>query len=73
MNWLSCAQCGANGREQPTVIVDDDRVRITTWTFGTAGDTTGPHVHERGYIVVPVTGGTFTAQTRRTRRRRPQR
>jgi quercetin dioxygenase-like cupin family protein len=42
-----------------TTDIDDDRVRITTWTFGTAGQNTGPHVHEYDYIVVPVTGGTF--------------
>ena len=39
--------------------VDDERVRITTWTFGADGENTGPHVHEYDYIVVPVTGGTF--------------
>ncbi len=39
--------------------VDDDRVRITTWTFRADGDNTGRHVHEYDYIVVPVTGGTF--------------
>ena len=37
--------------------VDDERVRITTWTF--AGENTGPHVHEYDSIVVPVTGGSF--------------
>ena len=40
--------------------VDDPRVRVTTWTFDQPGDATGPHVHEYDYIVVPVTGGTFT-------------
>jgi quercetin dioxygenase-like cupin family protein len=45
---------------QPTCTIDDEEVRVTTWTFGAAGDSTGPHVHEYDYIVVPVTGGTFT-------------
>ncbi len=42
------------------VSEDNDRVRITTWTFETAGAATGRHRHEFDYIVVPVTGGTFT-------------
>ena len=40
--------------------IDDDDVRVTTWTFDTAGDATGHHVHEYDYIVVPVSGGRFT-------------
>jgi hypothetical protein len=39
---------------------DDDRVRVTTWTFPANGDSTGRHVHEYDYVVVPVTGGTFS-------------
>jgi hypothetical protein len=42
-----------------STTIDDARVRVTTWTFGDAGVSTGPHVHEYDYIVVPVTGGTF--------------
>jgi hypothetical protein len=42
-----------------TVSVDDDRVRITTWTFEAAGVATGRHRHEFDYVVVPITGGTF--------------
>jgi hypothetical protein len=45
---------------QATTDIDDERVRITTWTFDADGDNTGHHVHEYDYIVVPVTGGTFT-------------
>jgi hypothetical protein len=41
--------------------VDDERVRVTTYTFEKAGDTSGPHVHEFDYVLVPVTGGTLTA------------
>ncbi len=41
-------------------VIDDQQVRVTTWTFDEAGDATGPHVHEYDYIVVPVTGGRFT-------------
>jgi beta-alanine degradation protein BauB len=44
---------------QATTAVDDERVRITTWTFRGEGDAIGWHVHEYDYIVVPVTGGSF--------------
>jgi beta-alanine degradation protein BauB len=37
---------------------DDNRLRITTWTFGD-GEDTGHHRHEYDYAVVPITGGTF--------------
>ena len=40
--------------------IDDEQVRVTTWIFDEAGDATGDHVHEYDYIVVPVTGGSFT-------------
>jgi beta-alanine degradation protein BauB len=43
--------------------VDDDRVRVTTLTFDD-GDETGEHRHEYDYLVVPVTGGTFTVVER---------
>jgi quercetin dioxygenase-like cupin family protein len=39
--------------------IDDGRIRVTTWTFPDVGASTGPHVHEHDYVVVPVTGGTF--------------
>lgn len=38
---------------------DNERVRITTWSFAADGDATGHHVHELDYVVVPLTGGTF--------------
>ncbi len=43
----------------PRVGTDDDRVRVTTWTFPASGASTGPHRHELDYVVVPVTGGRF--------------
>ena len=42
-----------------TRTADNDRVRVTTLTFED-GDETGDHRHEHDYLVVPVTGGTFT-------------
>ena len=43
---------------QSTTSADDDRVRITAWTFQD-GEDTGHHRHEYDYIVVPITGGAF--------------
>jgi len=40
----------------PETVIDDERVRVTTWTFAADGDETGHHVHEYDYLVVPVTG-----------------
>jgi quercetin dioxygenase-like cupin family protein len=37
---------------------DDDRIRVTTWTFQDGQDT-GHHRHEYDYLVVPISGGTF--------------
>jgi beta-alanine degradation protein BauB len=37
---------------------DDDRVRVTIWTFQ-EGEDTGHHRHEYDYVVVPITGATF--------------
>jgi beta-alanine degradation protein BauB len=42
------------------VSVDNDQVRVTTWTFDQAGAATGRHRHEFDYVVVPITGGAFT-------------
>jgi beta-alanine degradation protein BauB len=47
------------GVAQHVVNADTDEVRVTTWTFGAAGDATGQHRHEFDYVVVPVTGGRF--------------
>ena len=38
----------------PTVLLDDDVVRITRWDFEPGADT-GHHVHGMGYVVVPMT------------------
>ena len=45
---------------EATTVIEDAHIRVTTWTFGRAGASTGPHVHEYDYVVVPVTGGRFT-------------
>ena len=45
-----------------TVDIDNERVRVTTWTFR-PGDRTGAHRHELPYVVVPVTGGSLRLET----------
>ena len=37
-----------------TILVDDERTRVTRWDFE-PGAETGQHVHGMAYIVVPVT------------------
>ena len=44
------------GAATPTVLIDNDRVRVTEWRFK-PGDATGWHRHEYDYVVVPVTTG----------------
>lgn len=45
---------------RPIAVADNDRVRVTTWIFEEDGAATGRHHHDFDYIVVPVSGGTFT-------------
>ena len=42
----------------PTVMVENERVRVTEWRFA-PGAETGHHVHEYDYVVVPMTTGTL--------------
>ena len=40
-----------------TVLVENDRTRVTEWRFPAKGDNTGWHVHEHDYVVVPLSDG----------------
>ncbi len=42
-----------------TVMIGGEKIRVTRWDFP-PGTATGMHQHEFDYVVVPVTGGTFT-------------
>ncbi len=44
---------------ESSVGIDNDTIRVTTWSFADGADT-GHHIHEYDYLVVPVTGGNFT-------------
>ena len=46
-------------RGTPTVLIDNDRVRVTRWRFG-PGAATGWHRHEHDYVIVPLTDGSLT-------------
>ncbi len=46
---------------QPTVQIDNERVKVTEWRFA-PGAETGWHVHEMDYVIVPVTTGTLKLQ-----------
>jgi quercetin dioxygenase-like cupin family protein len=41
---------------QPTILIDNDKVKVTKWLFD-VGDSTGYHIHENNYIVVPMLDG----------------
>ena len=43
---------------RPTVQIDNQRVKVTLWTFA-PGAETGQHVHAHDYVVVPLTSGTL--------------
>ncbi len=42
----------------PTVLIDNDRTRVTEWRFA-PGAATGWHRHEYDYVVVPIMDGTL--------------
>lgn len=45
------------GTALPTVLIDNERTRVTEWRFAARGDNTGWHGHEYDYVVVPVQDG----------------
>ena len=46
---------------EPTVLVDDDRVRVTRWDFA-PGAETGWHRHGMDYVVTTLTPCTFVLE-----------
>jgi quercetin dioxygenase-like cupin family protein len=45
----------------PTILIDNDRVRVTEWRFP-PGSATGWHKHEMDYIVTPMTTGVLSIE-----------
>ena len=50
---------GETGSAIPTVLIENDRVRVTEWRFRKRGDNTGWHRHAFDYVVVPQFTGTL--------------
>ena len=46
----------------PTVLIDNERTRVTEWRFA-PGAATGWHRHEYDYVVVPTLDGTLKLVT----------
>ena len=42
--------------EKPTVLIDNEKVKVTEWYFEVR-DSTGTHTHEYDYVVVPMMDG----------------
>ena len=38
------------------VLIDNDKVKVTEW-FLDVGDSTGHHIHEYNYIIIPMLNG----------------
>jgi beta-alanine degradation protein BauB len=55
-----------SSRAQPTVTIDNARVRVTEWRFA-PGTATGHHRHEYPYVVVPMTTGPLAITSREGR------
>lgn len=51
--------CCTTGSAIPTVLIDNDRVRVTEWRFKNKGDNTGWHRHAYDYVVIPQFDGTL--------------
>lgn len=47
----------APGTATGTVLIENDRTRVTEWRFPEKGDNTGWHRHEYDYVVVPLFDG----------------
>lgn len=46
-----------------TVLIDNERTRVTEWRFPARGDNTGWHRHDHDYVVVPLADGTLEVDT----------
>jgi len=53
----------AKGTAIATVLIDNERVRVTEWRFPKKGDNTGWHQHGYDYIVVPLFDGYLEIET----------
>ena len=49
--------CSTEGTAIPTVMIENDRVKVTEWRFKRKGDNTGWHRHAFDYVVIPQFDG----------------
>lgn len=49
--------CDKRGSATSTVLIENNRVKVTEWRFGKKGDNTGWHRHAHDYVVVPQFDG----------------
>lgn len=49
--------CSSKGSATATIVIENDRVRVTEWRFAAKGDNTGWHRHAYDYIVIPQFDG----------------
>ncbi|MCY4301439.1 MAG: cupin domain-containing protein [Aestuariivita sp.] len=45
------------GTATSTVLIENDRTRVTEWRFAERGDNTGWHRHAYDYLVIPMQDG----------------
>ncbi len=57
-----CSDTGS-GTAIPTILIENDRTRVTEWRFKNRGDSTGWHRHEYDYMVVPLFDGQLEIDT----------
>ncbi len=52
-----CDSGTSAGSAAGTVLIENDRTRVTEWRFPAKGDNTGWHRHDHDYVVVPLADG----------------
>jgi quercetin dioxygenase-like cupin family protein len=52
-----CSNTDATQTATADILIENDRVRVTRWSFPAKGDRTGWHRHEHDYVVVPEFDG----------------
>lgn len=55
--------CAKQGTATATVLIENDRVRVTEWRFPAKGANTGWHRHEYDYVVIPLFDGQLRIET----------
>jgi beta-alanine degradation protein BauB len=53
----------SRSKADSTMQIDNGKVLVTEWKFA-PGDETGWHTHAHDYVVVPLTSGVLTLETR---------